>query len=462
MSDTQHNELQRSLKNRHIQMIALGGAIGTGLFYGSAHSIGLAGPSIILAYLIAGTIIFWIMRMMGEMSTEEPVAGAFSAFAYKYWGDFPGFLSGWNYWFLYIFVSMAELSVVGIYINYWLPAFPQWLTALIILVSITAVNLVNVKMFGETEFWFALIKVVAVIGMIVLGTVLIFSGLGGEATGFSNLWEHGGFFPNGLHGMMLSLVVIMFSFGGTELIGVTAGEADDPKKSIPKAINQVLYRIMLFYIGSLTVMMIIYPWNKVGLDGSPFVLIFSKLGIDSAATILNIVVLTAAISVYNSGIYSNARMLYSLASQGNAPKVFTRLSKNHVPYMATLFSSLCTLMIVVLNYLFPGEMFMYIMSIATIGAAITWGMIILVHLRFRKAHAHRASEISFKSPFYPIANYICLAFLVVVVCLMTQLANTRTAVYVLPAWLAALYIGYRFKKSREQKTEVVEKPTDPS
>lgn len=451
MSEHHDNDLQRSLKNRHIQMIALGGAIGTGLFYGSAVSIGLAGPAIILSYLIAGFIIYMIMRMMGEMSTEEPVAGAFSAFAYKYWGEFPGFLSGWNYWFLYIFVSMAELSVVGIYINYWLPNFPQWLTALIILVSITAINMVNVKMFGETEFWFALIKVVAVIGMILLGIVLIFSGLGGPATGFSNLWEHGGFLPNGVKGMLLSLVVIMFSFGGTELIGVTAGEADDPKKSIPLAIRQVLRRILIFYIGSLTVMMIIYPWNKVGLDGSPFVMIFSKLGISSAATILNVVVLTAAISVYNSGIYSNARMLYSLARQGNAPKVFTRLSKNHVPYLATLFSSLCTLMIVVLNYLFPGEMFMYIMSIATTGAVITWGMIILVHLRFRKAHAHREGEITFKSPFYPVANYVCLAFLAMVLCLMTQLDSTRTAVYVFPVWLIVLFIGYKLKVLREKK-----------
>lgn len=451
MAEDTPNSLQRSLKNRHIQMIALGGAIGTGLFYGSAVSIGLAGPSIILSYLIGGCIIFMIMHMMGEMSVEDPVSGAFSAFAYTYWGTFPGFLSGWNYWFLYIFVSMAELSVVGIYVNFWLPEFPQWLTALLILVVITLINLVNVKLFGELEFWFALIKVAAVIGMIVLGGLLIVSGFGGTHASLSNLWEHGGFFPHGIKGTLLSLVIIMFSFGGTELIGVTAGEADNPKKSIPKAIKQVLFRILLFYIGALTVMMILYPWNRVGLEGSPFVMIFSRLGISSAATILNIVVLTAAISVYNSGIYSNARMLFSLAQQGNAPKIFTRLSPRHVPYMATLFSSLCTLMIVVLNYLFPGKMFMYIMSVATIGAIITWSMIVLVHLRFRRFHQAREHTLDFKTPFFPYINYICLAFLALVVCMMTQLDDTRTAVYVLPVWLAVLYVGFRIKQMRDKK-----------
>lgn len=452
MSEQNDQELRRGLKNRHIQMIALGGAIGTGLFYGSAASIGLAGPAIVLSYFIGGTIIYLIMRMMGEMSAQEPVAGAFSHFAYEYWGEFPGFLSGWNYWFLYIFVSMAELSVVGIYVNFWAPEFPQWLTALLILVGVTIINLFNVKLFGELEFWFAFIKVAAVIGMIVLGIVLIFAGLGTEATGFSNLWIHGGFFPNGIHGVLLSLVVVMFSFGGTELIGVTAGEADDPRKSIPKAINQVLWRILVFYLGSLTIMMIIYPWNKVGMDGSPFVMIFSKLGIPAAATILNVVVLTAAISVYNSGVYSNARMLYSLAQQGNAPKFFTKLSKNHVPYLATLFSSLCTLGIVVLNYLFPGKMFMYVMSVATIGAVITWAMIVLVHRKFRKAHAGKEDTLFFRAPFSPITNYICLAFLAMIVALMTQLDSMKMAVWVLPIWLIVLYASFRIKKAREKGT----------
>lgn len=443
-SDTQ-SHLARGLKNRHIQMIALGGAIGTGLFYGSAASIQLVGPGIIVSYIIGGFVMYLIMRMLGEMSTEEPVAGAFSHFAYKYWGEFAGFLAGWNYWFLYILVSMAELTVVGIYVAYWFPDFPAWLTSLIVLVTITAVNLINVRLYGEAEFWFAIIKVLAVIGMIVLGLVLIVFGLGGEATGVSNLWAHGGFLPNGMWGLLLSLVVVMFSFGGTELIGITAGEADDPKKSIPQAIRQVMWRILIFYIGALTVMMIIFPWNQVGMEGSPFVTIFSKLGIGSAAHILNFVVLTAAISVYNSGIYSNGRMLYSLAEQGNAPKFFTKLGANKVPYVAILFSSACTLVVVAINYLIPEGAFMQVMAVATTAATITWVMIVLVHMKFRKAHAADVGKLTFPAPFYPIANYFCVAFMAVILVMMTQMPDMRLSVLVLPVWLIVLYVGFLFR-----------------
>jgi AAT family amino acid transporter/aromatic amino acid transport protein AroP len=430
-------------------MIALGGAIGTGLFYGSAASIQLAGPGIIVSYLIGGTVMYLIMRMLGEMSTEEPVAGAFSHFAYKYWGAFPGFLAGWNYWFLYILVSMTELTVVGIYVAYWLPDFPVWLTSLIVLVSITAINMVNVRLFGEFEFWFALVKVLAVIGMIVLGIALIFSGLGGPATGFSNLWAHGGLLPNGGWGLFLSLAVVMFSFGGIELIGITAGEADNPKESIPRAIRQVMWRILIFYIGSITVLMIIFPWNLVGTEGSPFVIIFSKLGIGAAAHILNFVVLTAAISVYNSGIYSNGRMLYGLAQQGNAPKIFMKLSANKVPYVGVLFSSCCTLAAVAINYLIPQCAFMQVMAVATTAAALTWVMIVLVHIKFRTAHRGAAHRLVFPAPFFPYANYACVAFMVLIIAVMTQIDSMRNAVYVLPVWLAVLYVGFLAKTRME-------------
>ena len=443
MSQDNKENLARGLKNRHIQMIALGGAIGTGLFYGSAASIKLVGPGIIVAYMIGGFIMYMIMRMMGEMSTQEPVAGAFSHFAYKYCGRFPGFLSGWNYWFLYILVSMAELTVVGIYVTYWFPDFPAWATSLSVLVMITALNLANVNVYGELEFWFALVKVVALIGMILLGLALIFFDLGGAAIGVSNLWVHGGFFPNGIHGLLLSLVVVMFSFGGTELIGITAGEADDPKTSIPRAIRQVMWRILLFYVGSLSIMVIIFPWNQVGMEGSPFVTIFSKLGISSAAHILNFVVLSAAISVYNSGIYSNSRMLMGLAEQGNAPKIFMKLSGNKVPFVAILFSSAITLLVVVINYLVPEGAFMQVMAVATIAAVITWAMIVLVHMKFRQAH--HDTQLLFKAPLFPYVNYLCVAFLALIVILMTQMPEMVTAVYVLPLWLGLIYVGFRLK-----------------
>ncbi len=443
MQGTQAPVLARRLKNRHIQLIALGGAIGTGLFYGAAESIRLVGPAIVLSYLIGGGVIYLIMRMLGEMSTQEPVAGAFSDFAHRYWGGFAGFLSGWNYWLLYILVSMAELTVVGLYVNFWWPAFPAWATALVIWAAVTAINLFQVKLFGEFEFWLALIKILAIIGMIALGLVLVFGSHGDSPVGLANFWRHGGFLPNGIHGLLLSLVVVMFSFGGTELIGITAGEADDPRRSIPRAVNQVLWRILIFYIGAVAVLVMLYPWTEIGDAGSPFVLIFSDLGIPAAPDILNLVVLTAAVSVYNSGMYSNGRMLYSLAEQGNAPRVFRRLGRNQVPWVGIVFSSACTFVVVIINFLVPHGAFMRVMAVATAAAALTWAMIVLVHLRFRRAHA-RAS-LHFAAPWYPWANWLCVAFLVLLVALMTQLESTRPAVYVLPAWVLVLYAGYRWR-----------------
>lgn len=447
------HELKRGLKNRHIQMIALGGAIGTGLFYGSATTIQQTGPSISLAYVIGGFIIFLIMRALGEMSVDTPVSGAFSYYAYKNWGEFPGFLSGWNYWFNYIVVSMAELSVVGIYVNFWFPNIPTWVSSLVFLIVVTAVNLISVKLYGEFEFWFAIVKVVAIIALIVLGILMIFTGIGngGQPTGFSNLWKHGGFFPHGITGLLFSLVMVMFSFGGVELIGITAGEADDPSKSIPKAINQVVYRILIFYIGALGVMMTIFPWNKLGESGSPFVEIFSKIGIPAAAGILNVVVLTAAVSAYNSGLYSNGRMLHSLALQGNAPKVLSKVSKSGTPVVGVLASSALTLVAVVLNYFMPGKVFAYLISIATIAGIINWTMIIITQLKFRKSKSpEEVKNLKFKLPLYPISSYIVLAFLAMVVILMAIMPDYRIAVIIGPIWILLLYIAYRIKKGAEK------------
>ena len=457
MSEGKEVKLKRGLKNRHIQMIALGGAIGTGLFYGSAQSIALVGPAILLAYLLGGLVIYLIMTMMGEMSTHEPVAGAFSHFSYKYWGEFPGFLAGWNYWFLYILVSMAELSVVGIYIQVWFPEIPLWISSLTVLVLITIINLFSIKIYGEFEFWFALIKVLAIMLLIALGVYLILTGVDGAS--ISNLWAHDGFFPFGVKEFLLSLVIVMFSFGGTELIGITAGEADDPKKSIPKAIKQVIWRILLFYVLSIAVLMILHPWNEIGTDGSPFVIIFQEMGfgivntpmgeINIPATFFNIVVLSAAISVYNSGIYSNGRMLFGLAEQGNAPKIFLKLNRNSAPFIAILFSSLCTLVAVIINFTVPEGAFMRIMSLAVAAATITWGLIVIVQYKFRKQVDLKA--LTFKVPFYPYSNYFALAFLALLLVMMTQSGSMIYAVIVIPIWIIALYIGFLIKKRLEKK-----------
>lgn len=382
--------LQRGLKNRHIQLIALGGAIGTGLFLGIAQTIKLAGPAVLLGYAVAGIFAFFIMRQLGEMVVDEPVAGSFSYFADKYCGHFAGFMSGWNYWVLYILVSMAELSAVGLYVQYWWPNIPTWMSALAFFVIINGINLASVKSFGEMEFWFSIIKVAAIVGMIAFGGYLLASGSAGPQASIANLWQHGGFFPNGFGGLVMAMAVIMFSFGGLELVGITAAEADNPGKSIPKATNQVIYRILIFYVGALAVLLSLYPWQNVVTGGSPFVLIFHAMNSDVVATVLNIVVLTAALSVYNSGVYCNSRMLLGLAQQGNAPRALMHVNRRGIPLTALGVSALTTGICVLVNYFMPGEAFELLMGLVVSALIINWAMISIIHLMFRRASAPRA------------------------------------------------------------------------
>ena len=439
-------QLKRGLKSRHIQLIALGGAIGTGLFLGIAQTIQMAGPAVLLGYGIAGIVAFLIMRQLAELVVDEPVAGSVSYFADKYGGHMAGFIAGWNYWVMYILVSMAELSAVGIYVQFWFPGMPAWESALIFFVVINSFSLLNVKAFGELEFWFAVIKVVAVIGMILFGSYLLLSGTAGPEAGVANLWRHGGFFPNGVQGLVMAMAVIMFSFGGLELIGITAAEADDPARSIPRATNQALWRVLIFYIGALFILLSLFPWTKVVQGGSPFVLIFAALNSTAVATALNIVVLTAALSVYNSAVYANTRMLFGLAEQGNAPRALMRLTRNGVPLAALGVSAFATGVCIAVNYFLPGEAFGLMMGLATSGLIINWATISIVHLRFRAAKA--GTRTGFPSPFYPFANYLCLLFLAGITVVMYLIPGMRISVYLIPVWLLALCIGYAVRQRR--------------
>ena len=451
--------LKRSLQNRHIQLIALGGAIGTGLFLGSAGVLKSAGPSMILGYAIAGCIAFLIMRQLGEMIVEEPVAGSFSHFAHNYWGSYAGFLSGWNYWVLYLLVGMAELTAVGKYVQFWWPEVPSWATAAGFFVLINLINLTSARWFGETEFWFALIKVVAILGMIFLGLMLLATGTGGPQAGVSNLWSHGGFFPNGVEGLVMVLAIIMFSFGGLELVGITAAEAENPRKVIPKAINQVVIRILIFYVGALSVLLMLYPWNLL-LDsinsagdpysGSPFVLVFSLLGRDVAANLLNFVVLTAALSVYNSGVYCNSRMLYGLAEQGDAPRIFTQVNRRGVPVLAIGVSALMTLMCVLINYLVPGQALELLMSLAVAALLINWTMISLTHLNFRRVMLSKGVEPGFKAFWYPVGNYLCLLFVAGIALIMLNMPGIRVSILLLPLWVGLIWLFYRLRKRNSE------------
>ncbi len=442
-------ELKRGLKSRHIQLIALGGAIGTGLFLGIAQTIKMAGPSVLLGYALAGFIAFLIMRQLGEMVVDEPVAGSFSYFADKYCGHMAGFMSGWNYWVLYVLVSMAELTAVGIYVQYWWPGVPTWVSALAFFLIINAISLANVRAFGEMEFWFAIIKVVAVVGMIVYGGYLLVSGNAGPEATVANLWSHGGFFPNGVSGLVMAMAVIMFSYGGLELVGITAAEASNPSETIPKATNQAIYRILIFYVGALGVLLSLYPWEKVVTGGSPFVMIFHALNSNWVANALNFVVLTAALSVYNSGVYSNSRMLYGLARQGNAPKSLLKVNQRGVPLAALGMSALATGICVVLNYFMPGQVFELLMGLVVSSLVINWGMISWIHLRFRASKRADGHETEFKSWGYPLTNYLCLAFLAGILVIMFMTEGLRISVYLIPVWLLVLFIGYRFRGTPE-------------
>ncbi len=459
MKDEQSSDnLKRGLKNRHIQLIALGGAVGTGLFLGIAQTIKMAGPSVLLGYAIGGIIAFLIMRQLGEMVVEEPVAGSFSHFAYKYWGNFAGFSSGWNYWVLYILVSMAELTAVGVYIQYWWPEVPTWVSAAIFFVCINAINLSNVKLYGEMEFWFAIIKVVAIIGMIAFGGYLLISGTGGPEATVTNLWAlPGGFFPNGWEGLVMAMAIIMFSFGGLELIGITAAEATNPEQSIPKATNQVIYRILIFYIGALTVLLSLYPWNKVVEGGSPFVMIFHELNSNLVANILNIVVLTAALSVYNSGVYCNSRMLYGLAKQGNAPKALLKTDRRGVPYIAIGFSALATALCVVINYVMPGKALELLMALVVSALVINWAMISLAHLRFRAAKDAEGVTTKFKSIWYPFSNYLVLAFVSFILIVMYLTPGIQISVLLIPVWLVILGIGFAIRNRIHQTATTIQR-----
>ena len=428
----------------------MGGAIGTGLFLGSAQVIQSAGPSIILGYAIGGLIAFLIMRQLGEMIVHEPVAGSFSHFAYKYWGKFPGFLAGWNYWILYILVAMTELTAVAKYINYWWPFIPAWASVLFFFIVITLVNLGNVKFYGESEFWLSIIKVTAVISMIVFGLYLILTADASSTASFSNLWTAGGFFPNGFEGLFFMLAFLMFAFGGIELIGMAAAEAENPEKTIPKAINQVVFRILIFYVGALTILLSLVPWNQLelgGLDKSPFVMIFSQLGIGWAAHLLNFIILTAALSVYNSGMYANSRMLYGLAQQGNAPKVSMKVNKQGTPIPAVLFSAALFFCCVLLNYFVPEDALSHLIYIVVGALVLNWAMITLTHLKFIQSMKKLGQKTSFPALWSPAGNILVLGFILTILYIMwTQ--GFQESILMIPLWIVVMFGLFKLLKPK--------------
>ena len=451
--------LKKDLKNRHIQLIAIGGVIGVALFMGSASASKMAGPALTLAYALGGVVMYFVLRALGEVTVEHPVSASFSGYAKTFFGPTVSFITGWTYWYQWVVLAMCEIAAVGIYARYWFVDTPQWLAALVCLGVIAAVNLAAVKYYGEFEFWFALIKVVTIIGMIFLGSAMILFGIGngGEAIGFSNLWAHGGFMPFGLKGVAMALVMVVFAYAGVEMIGITAGEAEDPKHSLKSAIDKVFWRILIFYVGTMTVILSICPWDTLPKGVSPFVIIFERMGIPYAAGVMNFVILSSAASCLNSCIYVCGRMLYGLSLRGEAPRFLGTLSKHQVPANGILFSSAACLVGVYLNFSYPDTVFYFMSACTVTGCIWTWALIMCIHLKWRKGLSEEQfSRLQYKMPLFPCANYGVLLFLGAVVLGMSYDPDNLVGLYVAPFWYGGLFLAYQVLKSRNKAVAVVE------
>jgi len=440
------NELKSGLTTRHIRFIALGSAIGTGLFMGSSSAIQTAGPSIILAYLIAGVMAYMVIRAMGEMILHRPVKGYFGEHASEYIHPLAGYLTGWMFALSLILVCIADVSAFAIYMKFWFPAVDAWIWVTAIILFIGALNLCAVKVFGEMEFWLSIIKVSAIIAMIGGGLSIILFGFGtksGSSTGISNLWQHGGFFPNGVGGLIASLTMVVYAFGGIEIIGITASEAKEPKTAIPRAINQVPARILVFYVLSMFVLMSIFPWNEIGSGGSPFVLIFDNLGFTYAAHILNFVLISAMVSAVNSDVFATGRMLFGMAKQGQAPKGFASVSRHGVPWLTVLLIVAAMGVGVLLNYLIPEEAFVLVASAGTFAFVWVWLMILIAQLRMRRTlTSEQVSKLRFPVLLHPFGTLAGIGFMLFLFGGMAWFESSRPALWVGLAWLGFFTLCY--------------------
>ena len=429
-------KLKRSMTAGQMEMISLGGAIGVGLFMGSTSTIKWTGPSVLLAYMFVGLILYIVMRALGEMLYVSPGTGSFADYAAEYISPLAGYLAEWANVFQYIVVGITEVVAATEYLKFWWPEVSVFWSGIIIIAFLLLANLASAKAYGTLEFWFAMIKVVTIVIMIILGLLVILLGVGnhGKPIGFSNLWSHGGFFTGGVKGFFFSMAIIAGSYEGIELIGISAGEVANPQEAIVKSVKSVLWRILIFYVGAIFVIVTIYPWNQLSNIGSPFVETFTKVGITAAAGIINFVVLTAALSGANSGIYSSSRMLFKLAHEGEAPKTFGKLSKRIVPDRAIVGITSGILIGFILNLIMStmyksiGELFVVVYSSSVLPGMVAWFVILISELKFRKNNSHLMAEHPFKLPLYPYSNYFAFAMILVIVVFMFINPETRISV----------------------------------
>ncbi|VFP87685.1 L-asparagine permease [Candidatus Erwinia haradaeae] len=458
--NAQDSGYHKAMDNRHVQMIAIGGAIGTGLFLGAGARLQIAGPALALVYLVCGVFSFFILRALGELVLHRPSSGSFVSYAREFLGEKASYVTGWMYFINWAMTGIVDITAVALYMHYWSACgnVPQWVFALGALAIVGSMNMVGVKWFAEMEFWFAMVKVLAIVVFLIVGVIFLGSGqpLAGNATGFYLITDNGGFFPNGLLPALVLIQGVVFAFASIELVGTAAGECKDPKNILPKAINRVIWRIGLFYVGSVVLLVLLLPWNAYQAGQSPFVTFFSKLGVPYAGSIMNIVVLSAALSSLNSGLYATGRILRSMSMGGSAPQCMSKMSKHQVPYVGIIMTVSVYIIGVYLNYIVPSSVFEIVLNIATLGIISSWAFIVICQMRLRKAIKEgKAEDISFKMPGAPFTSWLTLLFLVSVLILMAfDYPNGTYTIASIPFLGIVLTLGwFRVRKRVNSLTE---------
>ncbi|MFI6016422.1 amino acid permease [Streptomyces sp. NPDC051287] len=454
--DGKGNGLHAGLKNRHLSMIAIGGVIGAGLFVGSSSGIATAGPGILLSYALVGTLVVLVMRMLGEMSAANPTSGSFSAHADRALGRWAGFSIGWLYWFFWVVVLAVEATAGAKILEGWIPAVPQWGWALIVMVVLTATNLVSVGSYGEFEFWFAGIKVVAIGAFIVVGLLAVLGVLPGVHTdqaSFGNLTGHGGFLPHGPGAILTGVLLVVFSFMGSEIATLAAGESENPQRAVTKSTNSIIWRIGVFYLGSILIVIALLPWNDPSIkEKGSYVAALDSLGIAHAGQIMNVIVLTSVLSCLNSGLYTASRMAFSLGQRGDAPKAFARTTSRGVPMTAIVASVVFGFVAVFFNYRFPDSVFLFLVNSSGAVALFVWLVICFSQLRMRKIiQAEAPEKLVVKMWLYPYLTWATAGLIVFVLGYMltdTEGESSGRTTVLLSLLVAALVIAVAVVKQK--------------
>lgn len=438
----------KDLKPRHVNMIAIGGAIGTGLFLGAGGRLHNAGPALALAYLVCGVFAFFVVRALGELVLYRPSSGSFVSYAREFLGEKGAYVAGWMYFLNWSTTGIADITAIALYTHYWsmFTSIPQWVLALVALAVVLAVNLISVKIFGEMEFWFSIIKVATLVGFMLIGIFLLATqhDVGGHQPGVSLITDHGGIFPHGMMPVVLVMQGVIFAYAALELVGVAAGETEQPEKVVPRAVNSIMWRVGVFYVGSVVLLALLLPGSVYSADQSPFVTVLSKVGIPAAGDVMNLVVLTAAMSSLNSGLYSTGRILRSMAMAGSAPKFTARMNRSQVPYGGILLTCAVCVLGVGLNYLVPSQAFEIVLNVASLGIISTWVIIMLCHMIFvRRAREGRVTRPRFQLKFSPVTEIVTIAFLLVCLGMMWNDPEVgRRTLYLVPLIAVLLVAGW--------------------